>query len=139
MKEAQKNTVLSLFTRSLEAIVERKRKNPNFMKKIKKLNVKLNIGLEIDKDEYIWFHFILNNGKVETDKGRLEENFDLVIMAVPEDLMFFTNGENSLFHMLFKKNKFGKRKLQIKKGSTGRNLKKLIKIPAILSLDNGKK
>ena len=75
---------------------------------------------------------------MEIDKGRLEENYDLEMMVVPEDLMFFTNGENSLLHMFFKKNKFGKRKLQIKKGSTGRNLKKLIKLPAILSLDNGK-
>lgn len=138
MKEAQKNTVLSLFIRSIEAIIEGKRKNPKFIKKMNKLNVKINFGLEIDKDEYIWFHFILKNGNLEIDQGKMEENYDLAITSVPEDLMFFTNGENSLFHMLFKKNKYGKRKLKIEKGPTGRNLKKLVKLPAILSLDNGK-
>ena len=138
MKEAQKNNVLSLFIRSLEAIVEENRKNPKSAKKINQLHLRINFGLEIEEDTYIWFHFICTSGKVEIEKGRLEDDYDLVIKSVPEDLMFFTNGENSLFHMLFKKNKYGKRKLQIKKGTTGRNLKKLIKIPGILSLDNGK-
>jgi len=49
--------------------------------------------------------------------------------------MFFTNGENSLFHMLLKKNKYGMRKLRIGKGTTGRNFKKLIKLPSIFSID----
>ncbi|TFF96002.1 MAG: hypothetical protein EU544_01605 [Promethearchaeota archaeon] len=75
---------------------------------------------------------------MEIKKDRLRDNYDLAIISVPEDLMFFTNGENSLFHMLFKKNKYGLRKLKIEKGTTGRNIKKLLKIPAILSLDNEK-
>ena len=138
MKEAQKNAVLSLFMRSIGAIIEDKRKDPKFIKKLNKLNVKVNFGLQIEKNEHIWFNFISDKGNVEINKERLEDNYDLAIKSVPEDLMFFTNGENSLFHMLFTKNKYGMRKLKIEKGTTGRNLKKLLIIPAILSLDNEK-
>lgn len=139
MKEAQKNTVLSLFIRSLEAIIEKKAQSPKHQKKLNSFNARINFGLQIEKEDYIWFKFISNHGKVEINKGRLEDEYDLEILSVPEDLMFFTNGENSLLHMLFKKNKFGKRKLRINKGTTGRNLKKIIKLPSILSLENGKK
>ena len=139
MKEDQKNTVLSLFIRSLSAIIERRSKNPKNRKKLNNFNARINFGLQIEKEDYIWFKFISNHGKVEINKGRLEDEYDLEILSVPEDLMFFTNGENSLLHMLFKKNKFGKRKLRINKGTTGRNLKKIIKLPSILSLENGKK
>jgi len=138
MKEAQKNAVLSLFMRSIAAIIEDKRKNPKFIKKLKKFNVKINFGLQIEKNEYIWFNFISNNASIEIEKGRLEDNYNLAIISVPEDLMFFANGENSLFHMLFKKNKYGVRKLKIEKGTTGRNIKKLLKIPKIFSLDKNK-
>ena len=138
VKEAQKNIVLSLFIRSIEAIIEEKRKNPKFKTKLSKFNIKINFGLQIEKDVYIWFYFISDDGGVDISQGKLEEDYDLVIMAVPEDLMFFTNGENSLIHMLFKKNKFGKKKLQIKKGTTGRNLKKVKKIPGIFRIDNKK-
>lgn len=135
MKEAQKDIVLSLFMRSLEAIIEDKRKSPKDIKKLNKLNIKINIGLQIEKDEYIWFHFISNGSEVVIDKEKLEDDYDLAIMSVPEDLMFFTNGENSLLHMLFKKNKYGMRKILIKKGTTGRNLKKLMKISSILTMN----
>ena len=47
----------------------------------------------------------------------------------------FTYRENSLTHMFFKKNKFGKRKLHFKKGSTGLNLIKLMKLPSMVTLD----
>ena len=135
MKEAQKNTVLSLFIRSIEAIIDEKRMNPKYTKKLNRFDVKINFGLQIEKDEYIWFNFVSNDGKVETNQGRLKNNYDLVIMSVPEDLMFFTNRENSLSHMLLKKNKFGKRKLHFKKGATGWNLMKLLKVPGMLTLD----
>ena len=54
-------------------------------------------------------------------KGKLEE-FDLEIMATPEDLMFFSNGENSTLNMMLKKNKFGERKLKYDKSSTGKRV-----------------
>lgn len=54
-------------------------------------------------------------------------------MADPGDLLYFSNGTNSTVHMVTKKNRFGKRKLKIKKG--GRNLGKLLKISKILVLD----
>ncbi|MHA1700614.1 MAG: hypothetical protein ACTSWN_17385 [Promethearchaeota archaeon] len=135
MKEIQKNNLLSLFIRGVEAIIEEKRRNPKSLKKLNKFNAKINFGLEIEKDKYIWFNFVSDNGNTQINKGRLEDDFDLEIMSAPEDFMFFVNGEYSLFHMLFRKNKYKKRKLCFRKGTTGRNLRKLIKLPSIFIMD----
>ncbi|MHA1131803.1 MAG: hypothetical protein ACTSQI_15440 [Candidatus Helarchaeota archaeon] len=135
MNEFQKNTVLSLFIRSVKAIMEEKRNNPKSLKKLNKFKAKINFGLEIEKDEYLWFNYISDNGKITVNKGRLEDDYDLEVMSVPEDFMFFVNGENSLLHMLLKRNKFRKRKFKFGKGTTGRNLRKLIKLPSIFVMD----
>jgi hypothetical protein len=50
-------------------------------------------------------------------------------------MMFFSNGENSTLHMMMKKNRFGERKLRFKKGTTGLNLGKLLKLSSLLVLD----
>ncbi len=138
MQESQKNTVLDLFIRSIEGIINEKRLNPKNVKKLNKFNVRMNIGLQIEKDSYLWFNLISENGIISANKGELEDNYDLVIKSVPEDLMFYVNGENSLTHMLLKKNKFKNRKLRFSKGTTGRNLGKLLKLPGILVLDKVK-
>ncbi|MHA1268547.1 MAG: hypothetical protein ACTSPY_02050 [Candidatus Helarchaeota archaeon] len=135
MNEDQKNIVLSLFIHSVELIIEEKKKNPKRSKLLKKFKAKINFGLEIEKDEYIWFNFISSDGEIRLKKGKLEDDFDLIVRSVPEDFMFFVNGEKSLFHMLIKKNKFGKRKLTFVKGTTGRNLRKLLKLPSIFVMD----
>ncbi|MHA1264183.1 MAG: hypothetical protein ACTSRS_03020 [Candidatus Helarchaeota archaeon] len=135
MNEIQKNNVLSLFMRSVAAIMEEKRNNPKSLKKLNKFNAKINFGLEIEKDEYIWFNYISDKGNIQINKGRLEDDFDLEVKSVPEDFMFFVNGENSLLHMLLRKNKFKKRKFCFGKGTTGRNLRKLIKLPGIFVMD----
>jgi hypothetical protein len=57
-------------------------------------------------------------------------------MATPEDLMYFSNGENSTLNMMLKKNRFGERKLKYDKSSDGkRNFGLLLKLPKILVLD----
>jgi len=67
------------------------------------------------------------------------DNYDLEITADPEDLMYFSSGENSTLHMMFKKNKFGFKKLRYKKGNTGKGyLGILLKLPKILVLDKKK-
>ncbi|MHA1273361.1 MAG: hypothetical protein ACTSVV_19020 [Promethearchaeota archaeon] len=135
MKDAQKEVVSSLFIRSIDAIINEKQKNPKMAKKIKNFKAKINIGLQIAPNDYLWINFISNDGKIEINRGKLERSYDLSIMAVPEDLMFFTNGEYSLFHMLFKKNKYGMRKIRFGKGTTGRNIKKILKLPKIFVMD----
>ncbi|TFG01212.1 MAG: hypothetical protein EU540_04295 [Promethearchaeota archaeon] len=63
------------------------------------------------------------------------DNYDFQLLAAPEDLMFFCNGENSTIHMVTNKNRFGERKLKIQKGTTGRNLGKLLKFANLLVID----
>ena len=58
MKEAQKKVVLSLFTRSLEALIKDKQKIPKTAKKLKKFKAKINFGLQIEENEYLWFNLI---------------------------------------------------------------------------------
>ncbi|MHA2210300.1 MAG: hypothetical protein ACXABV_14145, partial [Candidatus Thorarchaeota archaeon] len=73
-------------------------------------------------------------GEYELNRGALDE-FDLEIIADPEDLMYFTNGQYSTLKMMTSKNRFGKRRLRYKSGTTGRNMGKLLKLPRILVLD----
>ena len=68
------------------------------------------------------------------ERGKLEE-YEFQLLATPEDLMYFCNGTNSTVHMVAKKNVFGKKKLRIQKGTTGRNLGKLLKLANILVID----
>ena len=69
------------------------------------------------------------------NRGKLDE-YDLELMSAPEDLMFFSNGENSTVHMILKKNRFGYKKLRFSKGSNGKhNLGILLKLSKILVLD----
>ncbi len=61
---------------------------------------------------------------------------DLEIIATPEDLLFFSNGENSILNMILKKNRFRYKKLRFSKGSDGkRNIGKLLKLSKIIVLD----
>ena len=135
MKEEQKNNLLNLFIGSTEAILNEKRKNPKKLKKLNKFKARINIGLQIDEDAYVWFYIDSQNGEVQIQKGRLDTTYDLEIKSVPEDFMFYCNGEYSLTHMLSKKNKYGNRKLRFYKGTTGRNLGKLLKLPGLFVLD----
>ena len=74
-------------------------------------------------------------GNYEVKRGKLDQ-YDLEILATPEDLLFFSSGENSILNMMMKKNIFGYRKLRFSKGSNGkRNLGKLLKLSKIIVLD----
>ena len=79
-------------------------------------------------------NLIAEDGNYALNKGQLDE-YDLEIIADPEDLMYFTNGEYSTMKMMTGKNRFGKRKLRYKGGTTGRNMGMLLKLPKILVLD----
>ena len=136
MELSQTDYVYELFSRMLNSLIEEKQKNPKNKKKFKNFNAKINLGLQLEADSYIWLNLIFNKGIQSLKKGKLETDYDLILKVVPEDLMFFCNGENSVVHMLIKKNNFGNRKLRFSKGTTGRNYFKLLKLPKLLVIDN---
>ena len=43
----------------------------------------------MEKDFYFWVNLTAENGIFNLEKGELEDYYDLVLKATPEDLMFF--------------------------------------------------
>jgi hypothetical protein len=135
MEESEKENLFSTIKAVIESIFWDKRNNPKNIKMLDDFQAKLNIGLHVEADFYLWVNLVAEKGNNVINKGKLEE-YDLEIMATPEDLMYFSNGDNSTLNMMLKKNKFGERKLKFDKSSTGkRNLGLLLKLPKILVLD----
>jgi len=132
MEESEKKNLFITFSGVINAIIEDKRKNPKNIKLLNSFEGIVNLGLQIEEDYYFWLNLTAKDGNYELNRGSAD-NFDLELMADPEDLMYFSNGTYSTVHMVIKKNRFGKRKLRIKKG--GRNIGKLLKISKILVLD----
>ena len=134
MEESEKENLFTTFQQVIESIIKDKRKNPKNLKLLNNFKAKINLGLQIEEDFYFWVNLIANDGYFSLNRGKLDE-YDLELMSAPEDLLFFSNGENSTLHMLIKKNRFGFKKLRFKGGTTGRNLGILLKLPKILVLD----
>lgn len=135
MEESEKDNLFATFKGVIESIIMDKRNYPKNIKMLDNFEAKLNVGLHVEPDFYFWVNLIAENGNYAINRGKLEE-YDLEIMATPEDLMYFSNGENSTLNMMIKKNRFGERKLKYTKSSTGkRNFGLLLKLPKILVLD----
>jgi hypothetical protein len=135
MNEAEKENLFITFQQTIKSIINDKKKNPKNQKKLEKFNAKINIGLQIEEDSHHWVNLLAENGNYSLNRGKLEE-YDLELMATPEDLLYFSNGENSTFNMLMKKNSYGYRKLRFSKSSDGkRNLGMLLKLSKLLVLD----
>lgn len=135
MEEFEKENLFITFKGVIESIIDDKRKNPKNLKPLKKFKAKINLGLQIHEDYIFWVNLTADEGNYALSKRELDE-YDLEIIADPEDLMYFSSGEYSTLHMMFKKNKFGFKKLRYKKGNTGKGyLGILLKLPKILVLD----
>lgn len=135
MKESEKENLFITFKGVIESIIEDKRKNPKNIKNLEKFEAKINLGLQIQEDYIFWVNLVANNGNYKLGRDKLEQ-YDLEITSDPEDLMYFSSGQYSTLHMMFKKNKFGFRKLRYKKGNTGKGyFGILLKLPKILVLD----
>jgi hypothetical protein len=135
MDESEKNNLFITFKGVIESIIDDKRKYPKNLKTLNNLNAKINLGLHIEEDYIFWVHLIAEDGNYTLGRDQLKE-YDLEVISTPEDLMYFSNGENSTLHMILKKNKFGYRKLRFDKGSDGkRNFGLLLKLPKVLVLD----
>ena len=135
MEDSEKENLYITFKGVIESIILDKRRSPKNLKVLESFEARLNLGLQIEEDFLLWLNIIAANGKYNLEKGKLKE-YDLVLIATPEDLMYFSNGENSTLNMMLKKNKFGSKKLRYDKSSDGkRNLGLLLKLPKILVLD----
>lgn len=135
MKEEEKDNLFATFRQTIESIILDKWKYPKNEKLLNNFNAKINLGLQMEEDLYFWVNLLAKNGNYSLNRGRLDE-YDLEVMAEPEDLIYFSSGDNSIITMITKKNRFGKRKLRFSKSSSGkRNLGLLIKLSKILVLD----
>ena len=135
MEESEKENLFITFKGVIESIIDDKRKNPKNEKVLNEFKARINLGLQIEDDFIFWLNLIADDGNYELNKDKLD-NYDLELISTPEDMMYFSNGQNSTLNMMLKKNSFGKTKLQFSKGSTGkRNLGMLLKLPKVLVLD----
>ncbi|GAG58676.1 unnamed protein product [marine sediment metagenome] len=135
MEESEKENLFVTFKGVIKSIILDKRRNPKNNKILDNFQAKLNMGLHTEEDFYLWVNLTAQDGKYTLSKGKLEE-YDLEIIATPEDLMGFSSGENSTLHMMLKKNKYGFKKLRYDKSSDGkRNFGILLKLPKVLVLD----
>ncbi len=135
MKEVEMENLFLTFKQTIDSIILDKKKNPKKEDLLNKFNTKINIGLHVEKDFFLWVNLSAFKGKYELKKGKLDQ-FDLEILATPEDLFYFSKGDNSILNMIGKKNRFGYRKLRYLKGSNGkRNIRKLLKLSKIIVLD----
>lgn len=135
MDEQSRANLFTTFSGVINSIVEDKKKDPKKLKEIEKFEARINLGLQIEKDFYFWMNIVSKNGNVRLSRGKIEGEHELTLLADPEDLLFFCNGEYSTLTMIRKMNKYGYKKLRIKKGSSGHNLSILLKLPVILQID----
>ena len=135
MNEDEKTNLFITFKGVIDSIIDDKRKYPKNLKLLNSLSARINLGLHIEEDYIFWLHLIAENGNYTLGRDKLDD-YDLEVISAPEDMMYFSNGENSTLHMILKKNRFGYRKLRFDKGSNGkRNLSLLLKLPKVLVLD----
>ncbi len=135
MKEVEKDNLFLTFKQTIDSIILDKQKNPKNENLLNNFNAKINIGLHVEEDFFLWMNLSAFKGNYDVKRGKLDQ-YDLEILATPEDLLFFSSGENSILNMMMKKNIFGYRKLRFSKGSNGkRNLGKLLKLSKIIVLD----
>ncbi|TFG30094.1 hypothetical protein EU528_08730 [Candidatus Thorarchaeota archaeon] len=134
MDDAAQETLYLTFKTVIEDVIADKRRNPKNTKILDEFQARINMGLHVEEDFILWVNMIADAGNYSLNKGKLNE-YDLEIIADPEDLMYFTNGEYSTMKMMTSKNRFGKRKLRYKGGTTGRNMGMLLALPKVLVLD----
>jgi len=134
LDESARETLFLTFKTVIEDVIADKRKNPKNTKTLDEFQARINIGLHVEDDFILWVNLVADAGDYELNKGALDE-YDLEIIADPEDMMYFTNGQYSTIKMMTTKNRFGKRRLRYKGGTSGRNMGKLLKLPKILVLD----
>ena len=134
MDESSQEALFMTFKAVIEDVIADKRKNPKNTKTLDEFEARINLGLHVEEDFILWVNIVAAGGEYSLNKGMLGE-YDLELISDPEDMMYFVNGEYSTLKMMSSKNRFGKRRLRYKGGTTGRNMGKLLKLPKVLVLD----
>ncbi len=135
MEESEKEALFSNLKGVLYSIIEDKRKNPKNLKTLNKYKARMNIGYQIEKNDYFWLNLIAENGNYVLSRGKLDD-YDLLLRITPEDAFYYHSGQVSTIHVMTKKNQFGYKKLRTEKGSDGkRHIGILLKFPKIFVLD----
>ncbi len=132
METADQERFFETFKSIIDSVVAEKRQNPKWTKKLNSFNAVVQFKLRIDEHTYFFCHLIAKDGNYDLKTGPIDV-YDLELGATPEDLMFFTNTSYTTMDMLFKKNKYGEKRLQVKKG--GRNITKLLALSKLLVLE----
>ena len=134
MDAAAQETLFFTFKSVIEDVIADKRKNPENTKTLDEYRARINIGLHVEEDFIMWVNLVAEGGKYTLNRDKLDD-YDLELISDPEDMMYFTNRTYSTLKMMFTKNRFGKRKLLFRRGTTGSNYGKLLKLPKVLVLD----
>ncbi len=139
MDKDEQDNLFTTLNSVLMSIIDDKRKNPKNSKALSKFKARINLGYQMEEDNYFWANLVAENGNYKLSRGKLDD-YDIVLKLTPEDAMGFHSGELSTIQMVTKKNEFGYKKLRFEKGSTGkRNLGILLKFPKVFVLDKIKK
>ena len=98
MQESEKNNLFKILQSEIEHIIEEKKGNFKLTKKLKNLNVKVNLGLQLEINDIYWLNLITKNGKYELSQDRLP-TYDFELKITPDDLFYYFKGRNSIIYM----------------------------------------
>jgi len=130
-EESDEDRFFKTFKSIVDSIVAEKQKIPKWNARLKKFYANVQFRFRLSENTYMLCHLIAKDGDFQLIRGPCEK-YDFELGAAPEDLYNFTNHTYSTLSMIFKKNPYGQRRLQLKRG--GRHLLKLMTLSKILSV-----
>jgi hypothetical protein len=122
-EETNEDRFFLTFEAIINSVISEKLKMPKWEKKLKKFQAVVEFRFRMEPDTYMLCHLIAKDGDFKLVRGPAPA-YDLELAATPDDLYNFTNRTYSTVSMILKKNQYGERRLQLKKG--GRHLGKLL-------------
>ncbi len=129
--ETDEERFFKTFKSIVDSVVAEKQKIPKWVPRLEKFHAVVQFRFRLAPDVYLMCHLIAKDGDFQLIRGPIDP-YDLELGAAPEDLYNFTNKTYSTTSMILKKNQYGERRLQLKKG--GRHLGKLLNLSKILSV-----
>ena len=128
MDDAEKENLSNSFKQIVSCAIEEKKEIPKWKKKLQK-DLRVCFKLQVYPTEFIYVNLIIKDGSYNLTDGEIDD-YDLQIIAKPEDLMWYSAGNYSLIKMTITKNDFGHFRWELKKG--GRNLSSLLMVAKLL-------
>ncbi len=128
-EESNEDRFFLTFEAIINSVVGDKMKIPKWEKKLKKFQAVVQFRFRMEPNTYMLCHLVAKNGDFKLVKGAAP-NYDLELAATPDDFYNFSNRTYSTTSMVLKKNEYGERRLQLKKGA--RHLGKLLFLSKVL-------